>query len=294
VSLEIRETSTEEAPAIADLLNEHADAAFGEKDIAAAEVCHWFGIEDIWIRVAEREGSLVGYVDGVRRGDSRALDLDIRTLDSDAAAELMAAGEAHARTGAVRVVVQGDDAMLREVVEGAGWRRIRSSYQMRIELSDDAPEPTWPEGISVRTMEPGEERRVYEANNAAFADHWDFHAQSFEGWSSDAFGRENSDPTLIWLAEEGNELAGLSANGWHFSGDPQFGWIGSLGVRPEWRRRGLATALLYQSFRDFRRRGATRVGLGVDAQNTTGAVELYERVGMHVARRNDTYEKRLS
>ena len=58
--------------------------------------------------------------------------------------------------------------------------------------------------------------------------------------------------------------------------------------------RGLVTALLHQSFREFRRRGAARVGLGVDAQNTTGAVKLYERVGMHVARRNDTYEKRLS
>jgi ribosomal protein S18 acetylase RimI-like enzyme len=52
--------------------------------------------------------------------------------------------------------------------------------------------------------------------------------------------------------------------------------------------------LLHHSFRDFRSRGATRVGLGVDARNTTGAVELYERVGMHVTRRNDTYEKRLS
>ena len=294
MSLEIRETSTEEADAIADLLNQHADAAFGEKDVAAPEVRHWFGIENIWMRVAERDGSLVGYVDAVKRGENRPLDLDIRTLDPEAAARLIEAGEAHAGGGALRVIVQGNDEVLREVVERDGWQRIRSSYQMRIELSDDIPEPSWPEGISVRTMEPGEERRVYEANNAAFADHWEFHEPSFEQWGSDAFGRENSDPTLIWLAEDGKELAGLSANGWHFSGDPEFGWIGSLGVRPEWRRRGLATALLYQSFRDFRRRGATQVGLGVDAQNTTGAVKLYERVGMHVARRNDTYEKRLS
>jgi ribosomal protein S18 acetylase RimI-like enzyme len=66
-----------------------------------------------------------------------------------------------------------------------------------------------------------------------------------------------------------------------------------LGVRPQWRRRGVATALLRHSFRDFRDRGATRVGLGVDGENTTGAVRLYERVGMRVVRRNDTYEKTL-
>jgi ribosomal protein S18 acetylase RimI-like enzyme len=53
----------------------------------------------------------------------------------------------------------------------------------------------------------------------------------------------------------------------------------------------LATALLQHSFRDFRGRGATRVGLGVDAENTTGAVRLYEQVGMQVARRNDLYER---
>ena len=42
------------------------------------------------------------------------------------------------------------------------------------------------------------------------------------------------------------------------------------------------------SFRDFQQRGATRVGLGVDGENTTGAVRLYEQVGMRQVRRNDT------
>ena len=76
-------------------------------------------------------------------------------------------------------------------------------------------------------------------------------------------------------------------------GDPQFGWIQVLGVRPRWRKRGLGTALLRHSFRDFRDRGATRVGLGVDGESTTGAVRLYESVGMREVRRSDTYEKVL-
>ena len=84
------------------------------------------------------------------------------------------------------------------------------------------------------------------------------------------------DPSLWWLVDDGDELAAISLNAWHFSGDPQFGWIHVLGVRPAWRRRGLATALLLHSFRDFKQRGATRVGLGVDGENTTGAVRLYE------------------
>jgi mycothiol synthase len=292
MSVAIREPTTDEAGEIADLLNAHAQSAFGETEIAEGEVRHWFGISDIWIRVAEREGRLVGYVDAVKRRGG-ATEVDIRTVERDAAKALLAEAEAHTGSGTIRAVVQGDDEVLREAVEGDGWKPVRHSYQMRIELPDDVPEPRWPDGITVRTMQSGEEERIYEANNEAFADDWYFLPQPFERWRSDTFGRESFDPTLIWLAEDGAELAGFSANSWHFSNDPEFGWIGILGVRPQWRRRGLATALLHHSFRDFRRRGAKRVGLGVDAQNTTGAVRLYERVGMQVARRNDTYEREL-
>ena len=289
----IREPNANQAGAIADLLNEHAQSAFGETEIAEAEVRHWFGMPDVWIRVAERDGQLVGYLDAVeRRGD--AVELDVRTTELEVAKALLAAGVTHAENGVVRVVVQGNDEVLREAAEADDWKPMRHSFQMRIELDDDLPEPCWPEGISARTMRPGDEHRVHAANNEAFADDWYFQAEPFEKWSSEAFGRENFDPELVLVALEGSEVAGYSINGWHASGDPQFGWVGSLGVRPQWRRRGLATALLYQSFRDFRSRGATRVGLGVDAQNPTGAVALYERVGMQVARKNTTYEKRLS
>jgi len=294
VSVKICEPRADVAAQIADLLNEHAQAAFGETEIAAAEVRHWFTLPEIWIRVAERDGGLVGYVDAVPRGKDDATELDVRALDPAAAEALLRAGEEHAKTPLLRVVVLGDDPVLRSVVEDTGWRPVRHSYQMRIELGEDPPEPRWPNGISVRALQPDDERRVYEANTLAFADDWHFRPEPFDRWRDDNFGRENFDHSLSWLAENGEQLAGFSLNGWHFSGDPTFGWVQILGVLPRWRRRGLATALLQQSFRDFRRRGATRVGLGVDAQNTTGAVALYERVGMHVARRNDTYEKRLS
>jgi ribosomal protein S18 acetylase RimI-like enzyme len=56
----------------------------------------------------------------------------------------------------------------------------------------------------------------------------------------------------------------------------------------------LGSALLLASFSEFGRRGATRVGLAVDAENLTGAVALYERVGMSPVRRYDIYEKRWS
>ena len=59
---------------------------------------------------------------------------------------------------------------------------------------------------------------------------------------------------------------------------------------PAFRSRGLGTALLVHAFGEFQRRGRRRVGLGVDAENTTGAVRLYERAGMHVVRRWHIWE----
>jgi mycothiol synthase len=250
-------------------------------------------MSDVWIRVAERDGRLVGYLDAVKRRGG-AVELDVRTTDLEVAKALLAVGATYAEDGVARVVVQGDDHVLRAAAEADGWRPVRHSFQMRIDVHDDLPEPRWPEGITTSTMQPGDEHGLHEANNEAFADDWAFVPEPFEQWSSEAFGRENFDPELVLVAKEDGEVAGYSINGWHASGDPQFGWVGSLGVRPQWRRRGLATALLHQSFRDFRDRGATRVGLGVDAENPTGAVDLYERVGMRVVRRNTSYEKRLS
>ena len=295
MSIDVRTPTAEEAPQIRALIEKHAMAAFGEPELSVEEVRSWFARPRLSIRVAEQDGELAGYLD-VAAEESGRFNADVRTLDSGAARVLLEEAEQIARSkgaAAVRGFVQGDEPVLREALEAEDYRPIRHSFQMRIELADDVPEPEWPDGLVPRNVRPGEEERVYEAHMDAFADHWDFHRQSLEEWLSYNVQDHSFDPTLWWLVDQGEELAAISLNSWHFSGDPQFGWIGILGVRPPWRRRGLATALLRHSFRDFRARGATRVGLGVDAENTTGAVQLYERAGMRVARRNDTYEKVL-
>jgi ribosomal protein S18 acetylase RimI-like enzyme len=74
-------------------------------------------------------------------------------------------------------------------------------------------------------------------------------------------------------------------------GDGELGWIGVLGVRRSARTRGIGRALLLHAFAEFRDRGMTRAGLGVDAESLTGANKLYEQVGMCVSARFDIYEK---
>ena len=296
MSVELRDATPDDAPAIKRVLDEHALAAFGEVELNEQEIRSWFELPRIWIQLAERDGAPVGYLD-VASEESGHIAVDARTLDPEVVPMLVAAAEERARetveVPVLRGFVQGDEPELRQAYEAAGWRPIRYSFQMRIELDHEIPEPGWPEGLVLRNAREGEEERVYEANMDSFQDHWDFRRASFEDWTRYATGANRHDLSHWWLVEDGDELAAISLNSWHSSGDPHYGWVGALGVRPPWRKRGLATALLYHTFRDFAARGATRVGLGVDGENTTGAVRLYERVGMHVVRRNDTYEKVL-
>ena len=75
--------------------------------------------------------------------------------------------------------------------------------------------------------------------------------------------------------------------------DSSFAWIDELGVLRPWRRKGIAGALLLQSFGEFHRRGRYKVGLGVDGDSLTGATRLYERAGMRVFQQRDAHEKVL-
>jgi ribosomal protein S18 acetylase RimI-like enzyme len=101
------------------------------------------------------------------------------------------------------------------------------------------------------------------------------------------------DPTLWYLAMDGEEIAGVAGCDPQTGEDTEMGFVSVLGVRRLWRRRGVGLALLHHAFGEFHRRGKKRVGLGVDADSLTGATRLYERAGMHVARQIVTYEKEL-
>jgi ribosomal protein S18 acetylase RimI-like enzyme len=71
------------------------------------------------------------------------------------------------------------------------------------------------------------------------------------------------------------------------------GWVGTLGVRRPWRKKGLGLALLLHSFGEFHKRGMKTIGLIVDAANPTGATHLYQKAGMHIASEFVIYEKEL-
>jgi ribosomal protein S18 acetylase RimI-like enzyme len=191
--------------------------------------------------------------------------------------ELRARGIASGDRTRLQATVEGDNDVFAAEVRARGYELVRHFFDMEIDLADEPAEPSWPDGIRVRTFEPGDERAIYEGDLEAFQDHWDSVDISFDEWREHLL--ESSD----------FELAGFSL----CTGErrPQTGYVNVLAVRRPWRMRGLGTALLLHSFRELRRRGRSKADLNVDGDNITGALRLYERAGMHVVRRYDHYWK---
>ncbi len=171
-----------------------------------------------------------------------------------------------------------------------GYQPLRYHWRMEIVLNDPPHESDLPEGIELRPFIKGEhDIAVWQAQNESFRDHWGSHDVTFEEWQRSRFGDPEFDPSLWKIAWDGEQVAGVSLNRYRMG----IGWIRTLGVRRPWRKRGLGEALLLHSFGEFYRRGTRTIGLGVDAQNPTGATRLYQKVGMYAASEFITFEKEL-
>ncbi len=175
-----------------------------------------------------------------------------------------------------------------------GYRHVRSFYRMAIDLDESPPAPPdWPDGVRVRAFRPGEDdAATHEAMEESFAEHWGHARRTLDEWRRRRLERPGFDPSLwhLAVAEDDGRIAGASL----CDVIAEEHWVSTLGVVKEWRGRGLGMALLRHSFVEFHRRGTRRVFLGVDAENTTGAIRLYERAGMHIDRQYDRYEKTLA
>ena len=300
MSVELRVATPDDAEAAAELLNAISMEQYGEPDVSVEELRNFLEMPMLEVVVAERDGLVVGCSDRRREEvrDRCWLDVRVHEGESELAAQMLSDIERRAAPdvdpGArAMTYVSSVDETVRGVVEAAGYHRIRSSYHMAVTL-DDLSDPVWPEGLEVTTFDPEQdEAAVHATVQESFRDHWEHIDRSREEWRTFMIETPGFDPSFWFLAREEGEVAGVSLCRVHWTGDPEHGYVSSLGVRRPWRKRGLGLALLQHSFADMARRGMKRASLDVDAESLTGAVALYELAGMHVERRFDCYLKNL-
>jgi mycothiol synthase len=185
----------------------------------------------------------------------------------------------------IRAWIVDRDGYMRDLLRLRAFVRVRSVYTMWKTLATEPDAFPEPGGVSISPYTDADERTLYELHEAAFADHWDFRPMSFERWNVFLHG-EGWDPSLVFLAKTDEVAVGYIVG---FL-EEMSGLIGILGVLKGYRGRGIARALLHRSFTEFWRHGKKDVRLGVDTQNVSGAVGLYEAVGMSIHRRYDAFD----
>ncbi|HEY6067908.1 MAG TPA: GNAT family N-acetyltransferase [Gaiellaceae bacterium] len=195
------------------------------------------------------------------------------------------------RSRTLKAGMLAENEAARALFDRLGFRESRHFFHMRIVFDGPPSPPHWPEGIELAPFRRKDARAFHAALGEAFEDEWSFVALPFDTWERTRLDVPETDTSLWFVARDGDEIAGVNRC------DPKKhggGWIGALGVRKQWRQRGIGLALLRQAFVEFHRRGELHVGLGVDADNPTGATRLYEAAGMRVLTEDILFERDLA
>ena len=276
-----------------------ADA--GADQVSPADIAReWRELDvhnDVWLLETEAEDKVAAYAELLKRGDDhvasegfvapehtgRGLGAALLGLIEQRAHELAPGGRL---TNGILATNRAAVALL----EHSSYHSVRHFFRMAIELTEQPPEPQWPDGLTPRPFDREHAKAFQAASENAFAEEWGHQPEPFDHWRRRRLDDQAATADL-WLGVwDGDDVAAtLICDARRY----EMGWIASVGVRIPWRRRGLGLALIHHAFNEFWRRGERKVGLGVDAENPTGATRLYERAGMDVAFEAVVYEKRL-
>jgi len=302
----------EEARAVAAVLNAASHADIGVPSHSERDIAAWWGrpslrLEEDVVVVTDPEGAVVAYVDFDTHASNNAFFFDgyvrpdARRLGIGGALVGFAeqwAWERIDRLAPDRPVVlaswtYGSDEAGLGLFVRTGFHEVRRSYRMVVDLERVREPAASIPGVTIRSFDRDRDKvAAYESHEAGFSDHWRFVSVDLDTWYWDLTRADGLEPALFFLAAAGSEIAG-GASCTPDAEDAATGFVRDLWVRPEFRRRGIARALLLHAFEAFRRRGASRAALSVDAESTTGALELYRSVRMEPVREHVIVEKEL-
>jgi len=183
----------------------------------------------------------------------------------------------------------------RALFQDMSMEPVRYFVNMVRPIDNGLPPVEMPEGFRLRPFDPARDlETVWRVDIESFKDHWGstgFPLTEFEHWIQQPHFR----PELWLLAEEeaSGRVAGIALN----KIDPdriaqvgrQEGYVNTLAVLREYRQKGLGTALLAQSLHTLRQAGMEAAHLSADAENLTGAVRIYQRLGFQVRKTSMVY-----
>lgn len=172
--------------------------------------------------------------------------------------------------------------------EQLGYGFALAEEEMRRDLRQPLPDLVLPPGFRLEPWTPETAPVFYQVYVDAFSTRPGFPKWSEQTWRT-AFATDPSfRPDLTMLLWRGDEPAGYAL----CDVEGEEGWIPQIGVRPAWRKQGLAAALLVEAMRRFRDAGLPVAVLNVNVNNPEAA-SVYQRLGFVVSSRYTSYRKTL-
>ena len=261
----------------------HVEAALGDPSTAAWSLVDTAGLHRV-----------CGWLEPTPTGRAQVAELFVAPgtaadLARPVLARLIERQRDDPRGRPLHLFVSAHAAAMADFLASSGSTIVRHYLKMSVALTAPITSVEWPESVSLHRIRDSDEdlRPVHDVMAEAFADHWDHAPSTFDEWKTRQRRDPSFDPSLWWLVRSAGRPAAAVACTARENGS---GVIGAVGVRRRYRGEGFARRLLLTAFGEFARRGLEKAELFVDAMNLTGAVKLYESVGMTVAARWDIHE----
>lgn len=200
------------------------------------------------------------------------------------------------RDAPARLVVHVEDDMPDSVhmLTERGFRPRRFYTELRRPLASPLPDVTLPRPLDLAPWTAELDEQVRLAHNVTFAEHWVSEPQTAESWAQ---GRTYFVPEWSFIVLDRTtdraQVVGYLLSSRYEQDWPSLGWsegyIDLLGVRPNWRGRGIATALLTRAMRAYAEAGMEYASLGVDTEAPGAVFGLYSKLEFQPTRGSTMY-----
>jgi len=190
--------------------------------------------------------------------------------------------------------IRDDQPICKHLFESLNFKVIRIFSTMRRDLNSIPSDIDENKDVQIRLMRKSIEdvmllRRL---DNEAFSEHFNYRPSTLKEWthwsSHPDFDRKGWFFALLDGKPIGHVGTWIDTKFVEFKGVKR-GLISTIGVLKPHRRKGVGTTLILRGMKYLKLKGMTEVELGVDDQNQTEAMKLYEKVGFNIIRKELTY-----
>ncbi len=185
--------------------------------------------------------------------------------------------------------------------ESLGFKRVRISSLMKRGLENIPSNIGENQDVQLRRYQKGslEDLKLLTwLNNETFKEHYNFRPGTIEETryflEQDPIFKEQ-DWLIANLENSPVAYIGLGIDPkYNLEKNAKAGWILDIGVLKSYRRRGIGARLMIEGMKLLKAKGMTEAMLGVDDQNPSRAIKLYEKVGFKATRKDIAYQKTIS